>query len=181
MDLTGTCPASANDFICDNVGIYPNPSDCTSFYKCSYDTTGLLLVAELKTCFTGYVFNGLVSGFCTPRIGNLNCLTLTCPTTGGTQFVRFGNTLRYYALCSPLLPAPLVKACPVGSIFKPSANRECEFICPGFGNFPHSEDTQKYFTCIVIPGVGLRGDEKSCGPREIYNVSTRRCIRRPTK
>jgi hypothetical protein len=174
-DVANTCSAST-DFQCSSIGIFPNPSDCTSYYKCSENEAGDSWDAELKRCYTGYVFSPFYSGYCAPRVGNLNCFTLTCPTAlTTTQYIKFGNTLRYYGICAPFLAAPLMGACPEGSIFKTEADNFCEFVCPGFGNFPNSEDERKFFTCIIVPGVGYKATEDICGIREVYNRSTRNC------
>ncbi|CAO1400925.1 unnamed protein product [Diamesa serratosioi] len=158
-------------FYCDDAGIYPNPSDCQSYYQCSAKAAAPVL----KTCYSGGVFSPSAAGYCTPRIGNLNCFTLTCPTTGGGQLIKFGNTQRYYAQCSPGSP-PLMRACPKGSNFK-EATKKCEYVCLGLGNFPHLEDAQKYFTCTYTPGIGVRGTEESCAVKQIYNVLRRLCVK----
>ena len=176
-DIGNTCNGKAN-FNCSSIGIFPNPSDCTSYFKCSENEAGDGLDAEATQCYTGYVFSPFVSGYCAPRVGNLNCFTLSCPTTGGLQYIKFGNTLRYYGMCYPTFASPIMRACPEGSIFQPSGDKFCEFVCPGFGNFPHSEDQRKFFTCIIVPGVGYKATENSCGVRETYNRSTRNCQRK---
>lgn len=173
-DIANTCNGE-NNFFCSSPGIYPNPSDCTSFYKCSKNAADTGLDVELIRCFTGNVFSPLVSGYCAPRIGNLNCFTLSCPTTGREQLIKFGNTLRYYGICSPASADPIMKVCPKGSIFKPTGDKVCEFICPGFGNFPNSENRKKFYNCIIVPGVGYRATERKCGALEVYNLSTRNC------
>ena len=137
-DVTNSCNG-INTYKCSAVGTFPNPSDCTSYYVCSENEAGDGLDVEAKTCFTGYVFSPLVSGYCALRFGNLNCFTLTCPTTGGTQYIKYGNTLRYYGICEPN-KTPVIESCPRGSIFKRSGDKNCEYVCPGFGNFPNSED-----------------------------------------
>ncbi|CAO1409317.1 unnamed protein product [Diamesa tonsa] len=172
-DVANTCMAAAG-FSCSGEGVFPNPTDCTSFYTCTENEIGDI-VAERKTCNPGYVFHGLYADYCAPRVGTLNCITLTCPTTGGTQYIKFGNSFRYYALCSPLLPAPIMYRCPERNTFD-ATTRVCVFACPGYGNFPNSDDPRKYYTCTVVRGV-LRATENTCGIRQFYDVSSRNCRR----
>lgn len=135
---------SASDFQCTDVGVFPDPDDCTQYHVCESDGT-----ADDYQCSPGFVFNSLLS-VC--QIGKTPCTKISCAkATAANPIVSYISNPAYYAFCMKnadgIFEATMFK-CPYEQfeVFDLKTN-ECKFKCKAKGNFQNPAKCNEYFYC----------------------------------
>lgn len=182
-DPSPLCAAEPSDFICTGEGVFPDPSDCKSYFFCTKDPTGSL-IAENLFCDDLYVFDpsGPKNNFCRLTV-NRYCTTANCAGA-------FKNILLSYAFfpksmgqlvasCQGDSPA-IVTRCEAG--FEANLSSlpvECNLVCTGAKKEAHPTDETKYYECVYV-GSRWESKVKSCFSTYYFNATKKQCEVKPT-
>lgn len=167
------------DFKCTDLGYFPNPANCSSYYFCGLNENGDDYEPTIISCTSGNVFDPNSASFCSRR-NIFNCVQLTCGNVTALTYVQlqYVTNRQYYALCVPGADPknPRIFACPSNT--QPNLSdfpATCAFRCSRVGMFENSFDKSKYFECFYNNFLRLESAERSCPPRSEFNVSRSRC------
>lgn len=154
--------------------------NCRVYYNCYRDANGDLK-AEALSCPTGYVFdpNSAAKQYCLYTSVASKCVTVTgCDgvTSVKNVAIPYTNCGLYVAVCLPGDLPPLIYLCPTGT--KPvldSVPLDCEFKCPGAGQYAYSFDKYQYYDCKYNAQKVLFSERKPCPQGTVFEKTV--CVR----
>lgn len=169
----GSSPGSgASTFPCTDIGVFPDPSDCTRYHVCETDA-----IESLK-CDTGFVFNSKLK-MC--QMGRTPCTKISCSKASDVNtFISYASNPAYYAFCSKDDKGyrALMFKCPNEDFEEFDVKtKACQFKCKARGNFQNPEDCGRYFYCtganakpipakcpgeLVFDGTGCNRNKDKC-------------------
>lgn len=141
-DPASSCSTTTDSVICTDVGLFPDPNDCTRYYKCDSSLT-----ATIETCPTGFVYYS-VGQLCRKREQN-NCQTLkSCLKTSNTgKLVRFSDDAAIFAYCGDnALPTMFRCTDRKNEIFDERLGF-CRYNCRRDGLFVDRTNCEGYILC----------------------------------
>lgn len=137
-------------FSCTSEGVFPDPSDCTSYRYCSAQN----VESVLYRCLDGYVFQSSTK-MCRRKDLPLFCETLDCSRTSN-NWVLFKPNPAYYAFClnSTGISQVYLFKCPdeENTIYDLSIGN-CVYNCQREGNFVDRTNCNGYVICSRRTGV----------------------------
>ncbi|KAL1462424.1 hypothetical protein WDU94_014258 [Cyamophila willieti] len=161
-----------SDINCQDIGLFPDPFDCTSYHNCIQQADGTFK-DEPKYCKTGLAYDPL-STIC--RLKKTDRVCTESPVPKCVHALQMGalieNPTLYYICVSTEKGDlyPRLYRCPYGLMFD-AVNAQCvetlptttpspreEFKCSKEGTFPDPYDCHSYYIC----GKDLKPQHKTC-------------------
>lgn len=135
-----------SSFQCTSEGIFPNPTNCLQYNKCTRGN-GYNLDGKTYYCAAGYVFspNSPETLYCKRAVP---CIKLDC-TRNAHKFIAYGINGPFYAFCNAATDIPIMFRCPDNHIVDlKTTPPTCNFKCFKEGLVANPLDNAKYYNCV---------------------------------
>lgn len=175
----------AQDFVCLNEGVVPDPSNCRRYYSCFDDGTGVFM-ADAFECPNLYAYDPSLPDENPCRYTNNRrdlCITANCATNS------FANVFLNYPTLSRNLgqigvtcmgtSKPIVFRCKRDFIANLNTLPvECELQCRSGLRAPYPGSNEKYYDCYY-DGRNWRSRVVNCYRNYYFNQTTLKCEASP--
>lgn len=173
-----------SDIDCQDVGLFPDPFDCTSYHDC-VDSGGGILVDKKYNCRVGLAYDPL-STIC--RMKKTDRVCTESPVPDCKKPLQMGAlienpTIYYICVDSDKGLYPRLYRCPNGLLFD-AINSICveslpsttpipqeEFQCPSAGVFADPKDCHRYYIC----SSELKAQHKTCRQGFYFDAKINMC------
>lgn len=167
------CSGPKLDFICTDIGYFPDPKNCSKYIYCG-DTT-----AEVFECPYYYVYDAKTER-CKRYRRSTDCATINCLNQNSyPTFLAYSAHKSFYGLClnDNNVISTTVLRCSDSDYFEYNPTTiTCEFKCPGDGQFPDPTDCKKFYECYRFGRV-YNYNIKTCPVGLYFDQNLLRCVK----